>query len=410
MTTHNDDLTLVGTAEFKADAHARYAALRAQGPIHRVRSADGTTSWLVVDYELGRETLAHPQLSKNPEPFAEQLRASGRHILLAGSGFGGNMLMADPPEHTRLRRLVSKAFTPAAIERLAPRVEQLAHELIDAIAPAGTADLVAAFTGPLPMAVICDLLGVPEQHRDNLQRWTRRGMGNPSTAQREALLALNTYLQELLDAKRAAHADDLLSHLIGVHDDDHGRLSTTELLGTAVILVVAGHETTVNLLGNAIAALLDHPAQAAHLRANPHDLPGAVEEFLRFDSPVELTPARFATEDLLLGGHRIRRGETVTVALTSASRAAGPAETADRLDVTRPDARHLAFGHGIHYCLGAPLARLEGAVALRVLLNRLPDLAWADPPAQRHWLPAGITRGPVTLPVRFTPAGVTALR
>ncbi|MGR6912886.1 cytochrome P450 family protein [[Actinomadura] parvosata] len=402
MTVHHDNLVVVGTAGFKADAHARYARLRAQGPIHRVRSADGGITWLVVDFELARQALAHPALSKDPEPFAEQLRAAGRHILLAGSGFGGNMLMSDPPQHTRLRRLVSKAFTPAAVERLAPRVEELANELVDAIAPQGGADLVTAFTGPLPMAVICELLGVPEQCRDDLQRWTRQGMGTPSPRQREALLALNTYLRVLLATKRTAPADDLLSHLIAVHDDDHGRLSSTELLGTAVILVVAGHETTVNLLGNAVAALLDHPEQAAYLRANPGQLPAAVEEFLRFDAPVEVTPARFATEDLLLGGEHIRRGETVTVALTSASRAAGPAESADRLDVTRPDPRHLAFGHGIHYCLGAPLARLEGAVALRVLLDRLPDLAWADPSAERRWLPAGITRGPVALPVRFT--------
>ncbi|MFI6792967.1 hypothetical protein ACIBG4_37105 [Nonomuraea sp. NPDC050383] len=170
MTIHDHDLNLVGTTDLKADARARHVALRAQGPIHRVRSADGTTSWLVIDYELGRQTPAHPQLSKNPEPSTEQLRASGRHILLAGSGFCGNMLMADPPEHTRLRRLASKAFTRTVIERLAPGVEQLAHELIDAIAPAGIADLVAAFTGPLPMAVMCDLHGVPEQHRDDLQR------------------------------------------------------------------------------------------------------------------------------------------------------------------------------------------------------------------------------------------------
>ncbi|WP_240197223.1 cytochrome P450 family protein [Nonomuraea lactucae] len=400
MTTR-DGTILVGTPEFKADAHARYAELRRQGPLHRVRSADGSTTWLVVDYELGRQALAHPKLSKNPEPFAKGLRASGRHILLAGSGFGGNMLMADPPEHTRLRRLVSRAFTAGAVERLAPRIERLAHELIDAFASAGAADLVVSFTGPLPMAVICELLGVPEQHRDDLQRWTRQGMGNPSAGQRNALLALNSYLQRLLAMKRRVPADDLLSELIRVHDDDQDRLSEAELLGTAVILVAAGHETTVNLLGNAVTALLDHPDQAAYLRAHPERIPNAVEEFLRFDPPVEITPARFATEDLALAGQLIRRGETVTVALTSAGRAADPA---DGLDVTRSEPRHLAFGHGIHYCLGAPLARFEGAIALRVLLDRLPDLSWADPSAERRWLPAGISRGPVALPVRFTAA------
>ncbi|MEV0998740.1 cytochrome P450 [Nonomuraea sp. NPDC050202] len=400
MTTR-DDAILVGTPDFKADAHARYAELRERGPIHRVRSADGSTVWLVVGYELGREALAHPKLSKDPEPFAQRLRAAGQHIMLAGSGFGGNMLTADPPEHTRLRRLASKAFTAGAAERLAPRIEQLSHQLVDAFAPAGQADLVASFTRPLPMAVICELLGVPEERRADLQRWTREGMSNPSERQRAALLALNSYLRGLLDDKRRAPAGDLLSQLIRVHDDDHGRLSDTELLGTAVLLVVAGHETTVNLLGNALAALLDHPEQAARLRARPDLVPAAVEEFLRFDAPVETTPARFATEDLTLGGQHIRAGQAVAVALTSAGRDALPPDEAARLDVTRPEPRHLAFGHGIHYCLGAPLARVEAAVGLRVLLARLPGLAWADPSAGVRWLPAGITRGPVALPVRF---------
>lgn len=404
MTTHDAPI-LVGTPEFKADAHARYAALRERGPIHRVRSADGSALWLVVDHELAREALAHPKLSKDPEPFAERLRAAGQHIMLAGSGFGGNMLTADPPEHTRLRRLVSRAFTAGAAERLAPWIERLSHRLLDDVAATGAADLVASFTRPLPMAVICELLGVPEERRADLQRWTRQGMDNPSEGQRAALSALNAYLRGLLDDKRRAPADDLLSQLIRVRDDDHDRLSGTELLGTTVLLVVAGHETTVNLLGNAVAALLSHPEQAAYLRARPERVPAAVEEFLRYDAPVETTPARFATEDLDLGGQRVRAGQAVAIALTSASRASLPADEAARLDVTRPDPRHLAFGHGIHYCLGAPLARIEAAVALRVLLARLPGLAWADPSAEVRWLPAGITRGPVALPVRFTPSG-----
>ncbi|MGW4801742.1 cytochrome P450, partial [Nonomuraea sp. NPDC004297] len=303
------------------------------------------------------------------------------------------------------RRLVSRAFTAGAAERLAPWIERLSHRLLDDVAATGAADLVASFTRPLPMAVICELLGVPEERRADLQRWTRQGMDNPSEGQRAALSALNAYLRGLLDDKRRAPADDLLSQLIRVRDDDHDRLSGTELLGTTVLLVVAGHETTVNLLGNAVAALLSHPEQAAYLRARPERVPAAVEEFLRYDAPVETTPARFATEDLDLGGQRVRAGQAVAIALTSASRASLPADEAARLDVTRPDPRHLAFGHGIHYCLGAPLARIEAAVALRVLLARLPGLAWADPSAEVRWLPAGITRGPVALPVRFTPSG-----
>ncbi|MFE6520644.1 cytochrome P450 [Streptomyces sp. NPDC057794] len=406
--THVDgtDLPRVGRPEFKADAHRRYAELRRQGPLHRVRMADGSVGWLVVGYELAREAMAHPELSKNPEPFAEELRASGRHILLAGSGFGGNMLMADPPEHTRLRRLVSGVFTTQSVERLAPRMTELAHGLIDGFAERGSADLVASYTTPLPITVISELLGVPEEAHEDLLAWTRHSMGVPSDRQRAALLALNGYLRELLAAKRRAPADDLLSRLIAVRDEDSGKLSDTELLGTAVVLVVAGHETTVNLLGNALVALLDRPDQARALRENPGHIPGAVEEFLRYDPPLEVTPTRFATGEFELGGRLIRPGETVTVALTSAGRDAPVEDGADpdRLDVLRRNVRHASFGHGIHYCIGAPLARLEAAIALRVLLSRLPDLEWADAGEPVAWLPTGITRGPVRLPVRFTPS------
>lgn len=410
MTLHQEavasaHLLKVGTPDFKTHAHERYATLRALAPIHRVRMPDGSIGWLVVGHELARTALAHPLLSKDPAPYEEELRASGRHILLAGSGFGGNMLMADPPQHTRLRRLVSGAFTTGAVEALAPRVEELAHQYIDAFAPPGEADLVTAYTGPLPMAVICELLGVPAERRDDLQSWTRAAMTTPSDRQRAGLLAINSYLRELLEEKRNQPQDDLLSRLIAVRDEDDGKLSDAELLGTAVILVAAGHETTVNLLGNAMVALLDHPDQAQALRLAPERIPGAVEEFLRYDAPVESSPTRFATERFNLGGAVIEPGDTVTVALTSAGRDA-PVEGGsdpDRLDVLRHNARHVSFGHGIHYCIGAPLARLEATIALRVLLSRLPDLEWARPGEDVTWLPTGITRGPVRLPVRFTP-------
>ncbi|WP_250853093.1 cytochrome P450 [Streptomyces rhizosphaericus] len=259
LTDPAQDPVPVGTPEFKAHAHERYAQLRSLAPIHRVRLADSSVSWLVVGYDLAREALAHPKLSKNPEPYAEALRASGREILLAGTGFGGNMLMADPPEHTRLRRLVADAFMSGATARLAPRIEELAHELIDAIADRGEADLVASYTGPLPMAVICELLGVPAQRQADLQAWTRTAMGNPSAPQRSGLLALNAYLRDLLEVKRQSPANDLLSRLIAVRDQDGGRL---------------------------------HPDQACALRARPELIPEAVEEFLRFDASVETTPGR----------------------------------------------------------------------------------------------------------------------
>ncbi|WP_406175058.1 cytochrome P450 [Streptomyces sp. NBC_00996] len=398
------DLPRVGTADFKAQAHERFAELRARGPIHRVRMADGSVSWLVVGYDLAREAFAHPLLSKDPTPFASELRASGRHTLLAGSGFGGNMLMADPPAHTRLRRLVSGAFTAGTVTKLGPRIEELAHEFIDQFSEQGETDLVASYTGPLPMAVISELLGVPADRREDLRAWTRAAVGDPSHEQRASLLALNACLRELLEAKRRHPEDDLLSRLIAVRDEDAGRLSDAELLGTAVILLAAGHETSVQMLGNAVVALLDHPDQARTLRERPELIPAALEEFLRYDSPIETSPTRFATEEFTLGGQVIRAGDTVRVAVTSAGRDAPvePGADPDRLDVLRAGTRHVAFGHGIHFCIGAPLARLEGAIALRVLLTRLPDVNWADPDGEEvAWLPTGFTRGPVRLPVRF---------
>ncbi|WP_377271306.1 cytochrome P450 [Peterkaempfera sp. SMS 1(5)a] len=401
---------LVATPEFKADAHARYAALRKAGPVHRVRFPSGLEGWLVVGHDTAREALHHPALGKDATQAAAALEAAGHISNRPGVGLGGNMLTADPPEHTRLRRLVAGAFTPRRSEAMGPRIEQITAGLIDAIAPLGEADLVESFTAPLPMTVISELLGVPEEHRSDFRTWSQQALGNPPSAVRAGGAALNRFLAELLAAKRAEPGDDLLSALVAVRDEDDGRLSDTELLGTAVLLVVAGHETTVNLLGNAVLALLRHPAQARLLREQPDLLPGAVEEFLRYDAPVELTPQRFAAADVRLGGQLIRRGDIVQIALTSVGRDAASTDAApgtpgpDELDVTRAGVHHLSFGHGIHYCLGAPLARLEAVIALGALLRRLPGLELAVPYEQVAWIPGGIMRGPMALPVRFTAA------
>ncbi|SES30296.1 Cytochrome P450 [Lentzea xinjiangensis] len=391
---------------FKADAHARYARLRAEGPIHRITRPDGLDTWIVVAADLARDALTHPDLGKDPAVAAETLKAAGNHILFAGTGLGGNMLMADPPDHTRLRKLATAAFTHRRTQELAPAIEETARTLLAALPAEGETDLVESYTGPLPMTVISDLLGVPEAARADFRRWSRLATGATSAAQRESMLLLNEFLAELLRDKRRSPGPDLLSALIAVHDEDDGRLSDAELLGTAVLLVTAGHETTVNLLGNAVVALLENPDQLDLLRAKPELLPGAVEEILRYDTSVELTPTRFATRDVELGGVRIPRGSAVMVALGSANRDMPLPDGRDpaTFDVRGPAVRHLAFGHGIHHCLGAPLARLEGRIALGALLETL-DLAWADTTAPLAWIPGGIMRGPLSLPVRFTRRG-----
>ncbi|WP_020415951.1 cytochrome P450 [Amycolatopsis sp. ATCC 39116] len=391
---------------FKADAHARYARLRAEGPIHRVSRPDGLDTWIVVSADLARAALTHPDLGKDPSVAAEALKAAGNHILFAGTGLGGNMLMSDPPDHTRLRKLAAAAFTHRRTQELAPAIERTARTLLAALPDEGETDLVESYTGPLPMTVISDLLGVPEPNRADFRRWSRVATGATSAEQRDSMVLLNEFLAELLRDKRRSPGPDLLSALIAVHDEDDGRLSDTELLGTAVLLVTAGHETTVNLLGNAVVALLENPDQLDLLRAKPMLLPGAVEEILRYDTSVELTPTRFATRDLELGGARIPRGGAVMIALGSANRDLPLPDGRDpaTFDVRGPAVRHLAFGHGNHHCLGAPLARLEGRIALGALIETL-DLTWADPAAPLAWIPGGIMRGPLSLPVRFTRRG-----
>ncbi|MFD9541365.1 cytochrome P450 [Streptomyces sp. NPDC060022] len=394
-----DEIPYVFTPAFKADAHARYARLRKQGPIHRVRTHTDLPTWLVVGHDIAREALVHPLLGKDSTPADTALEAAGYTINRPGVGLGGNMLTADPPHHTRLRKLVASAFTPQRIESLRPRIQEIADKLLDAFATDGHTDLVPAFTTPLPMTVLSQMLGVPEERRGRFTTWTQQALGNPPEKQAEGAANLNGFLAKLLADKQRSPGDDLLSALVAVRDKEDGWLSDTELLGTAVLLVVAGHDTTANLLADGVLALLRHPEQAHLLRERPELLPGAVEEILRYDAPVEYTPMRWATEDFELGGVRIRKGDGVHIGLTAVGRDGG--EDADRFDVTRADGRHLSFGHGIHHCLGAPLARLEGVVALGTLLRRFPDLELAAPAEELPWVPAGITHGPSALPVRF---------
>ncbi|MFF2730242.1 cytochrome P450 [Streptomyces sp. NPDC058008] len=390
-------------AAFKADAPRRYARLRELGPIHPAEFHLGLRGWVVVGHDLAREALTHPALLKDSAPAADALAAAGYILNKPSVGLGAQMLQADPPEHTRLRRLASAAFTARRTAELAPRVERIAHDLIDALPPAGETDLMEAFHAPLPAAVIAGLLGIPAEHHGDFGRWSGQALQVDSPEHRPALASLHGLLAGLLADKRRHPEDDLLSALVGVHDEHDGRLSEEELAGTGMMLIVAGHESTVNLLGNATLSLLRHPDQMALLRERPELMPGAVEEFLRHDTSVERSTSRYAAEDLVLGGVSIPRGGIVVVGLGSAGHDAPQAEDTDPavLDVTRPAARHLAFGHGVHYCLGAPLARLETAVALRTLLSRMPELELAAPVESLDWIGSGIIRGVRSLPVRY---------
>ncbi|KWW99114.1 cytochrome P450 family protein [Carbonactinospora thermoautotrophica] len=388
--------------QFKANPHPTYAALRDHDPVRRVTLPSGLPAWLVTRYEDVKAVLADPRLSKDVRRFPDP----GRYLVAADlrETISRHMLNADPPDHTRLRKLVSKAFTPRRVEALRPRVQQITEELLDRMAPLGRVDLIDAFAFPLPVTVICELLGVPVEDRDEFRVWSNviiEGVGAGDRFE-SAVRAMDKYLRELVEAKRRSPGDDMLSDLIAAREEGD-RLSEGELTSMAFLLLVAGHETTVNLIGNGVYLLLTHPDQLALLRSDPGLLPSAVEEFLRYEGPAETSTLRFATEPIEIGGVTIPAGEVVLVALASANRDGRRFADADRLDITRGDSQHLAFGHGIHYCLGASLARLEGQVAIGELLARFPDLALAVPPEELAWRPGTLIRGLRELPVTYSP-------
>ncbi|MFK0115326.1 cytochrome P450 [Streptomyces sp. NPDC090994] len=393
------DLAALGES-FTRDPYPVYARLRAQGPVHRIRMPEGMDAWLVVGYEAGRAALTDPRLSKNWDNAAPAFR----HGAISA---GPHMLRADPPDHTRLRKLVAREFTARRVEQLAPRVQKTTDELVDAMlaAPGGRVDLVEALSFPLPISVICDLLGVPDLDRRSFRTWSNDALGATDPAQREAAAtAMVGYLTELIEDKRRHLGDDLMSALIHGSDEDGDSLSPRELLGMAWLLLVAGHETTVNLISNGVLALLTHPDQLAALRADPGLMGNAVEEMLRFDSPVETPTYRFTTEPMTIGGTTVPGGgELVLVALADANRDPDRFPESGRFDITRDARGHIAFGHGIHYCLGAPLARLEARIAIGTLLDRCAGLDLDIHPAAITWRTGMLIRGPHSLPVRVTP-------
>ncbi|WP_377269677.1 cytochrome P450 [Peterkaempfera sp. SMS 1(5)a] len=406
------------TFEFAADPYPAYAWLREYAPVHRTTLPSSVDAWLVTRYADARQALADSRLSKNPVHHSEQAHRSGR-VGIPGERSADlmtHLLNIDPPDHTRLRRLVSKAFTPRRVAEFGPRVQQLTDRLIDSFAERGSADLIHEFAFPLPIYAICDLLGVPPEDQDDFRDWAgmmiRHG-GGPRGGVARAVKRMRTYLAELIHRKRSEltaqplPGEDLISGLIRA--SDHGEhLTENEAAAMAFILLFAGFETTVNLIGNGTYALLRNPEQRALLqesvqRGDTSLLATAVEELLRYDGPVELATWRFATTPLDIGGVAIPEGDPVLVVLAAADRDPDRFEGPDTLDLARRDNPHLGFGHGIHYCIGAPLARLEAQCALATLLTRLPDLHLAAAPDDLRWRGGLIMRGLRTLPVGFTP-------
>jgi cytochrome P450 len=402
------------TWEFAADPYPAYAWLREHAPVHRTTLPSGVDAWLVTRYADARQALADGRLSKNPAHHSEQAHRTGR-VGIPGerqADLMTHLLNIDPPDHTRLRRLVSKAFTPRRVAEFEPRVQNLTDRLIDSFAARGSADLIHEFAFPLPIYAICDLLGVPAEDQDDFRDWAgmmiRHG-GGPRGGVARAVKKMRSYLLELIHRKRGELGEDLISGLIRA--SDHGEhLTENEAAAMAFILLFAGFETTVNLIGNGLFALLNQPEQRARLQASvaageTELLATGIEELLRYDGPVELATWRFATAPLSIGGVDIPVGDPVLVVLAAADRDPARFDRPDTLDLARRDNPHLGFGHGIHYCIGAPLARLEGQRALATLLTRLPDLRLAAEPGELRWRGGLIMRGLRELPVSFTPEG-----
>jgi len=387
-------------ADYFQDPYSVHARLRAQRPVTPVIMPGGAPVWLITGYAEARAALADPRLSKHvpgwhPEP--DSIFAS----------LDLHMLNSDPPDHERLRKLVNKAFTARRVERLRPRITAIAAGLLDDMSAQRDrpeVDLLASFAFPLPITVICELLGVPAADRDDFRTWSATIVSDTSAPEvfQAHATAMLRYFTALLAAKRDEPRDDVLSALIAARDEGD-RLSENELLSMAFLLLVAGHETTVNLIASGLLALLLNPAELARLRADPALIGGAVEELLRYVNPVNNATFRCATEPVEIGGVRISRGDPVLVALSGANRDPARFGDPDRLDLGRDGAGHLAFGHGIHYCLGAPLARLEAEIAISGLLARFGSISLAVPAASLRWRPSTLIHGLESLPVRLTP-------
>ncbi|MDC3953305.1 cytochrome P450 family protein [Polyangium jinanense] len=390
---------------FKANPFPFYARLRAQSPVFPQKLEDGRTAWLVTRYDDVVAVLKDPRFAKDrTKVLTREQQAKQPWVPDFIKPLERNMLDVDEPDHRRLRNLVHQVFTPRMVEDMRVRVQQIADDLLAKVAARGRMDLVRDYALPLPLTVIAELLGIPPETRPRFHRFSKALMETTSNV--KMVLALPQfyfmvrYLRALIAEKRARPRDDLLSALAQA-EEEGSHLSENELLAMIILLTVAGHETTVNLIASGTLALLQHPRELDRLRQNPSLIKSAVEELLRFTSPVEMATERYTREDVELAGVRLPRGELVLVVLASANRDAAQFEDPDKLDLARDPNRHVAFGQGIHYCLGAPLARLEGQIALATLLRTLPDLRLDAAPHTLRWRPTYVVRGLEALPVAF---------
>lgn len=394
-------------ADFMQDPYEILERFRNKGPAHEVIFAHGAKVWLVTRYDEIRALVSDPRVSKDGRRMNELFaRHSGAPVEEETPGVGfdddlaTHMLNSDPPRHTRLRALVSKAFTAQRVERLRPRIEQVADELLDAFAGKREVDLVDAFAVRLPITIICDLFGIPEEDREDFRLWGTKlvGAGQDPEEVADASKNVVAYASRLIDAKRADPGDDMISALLRATDDGD-RLTHGELVSMIFFLVVAGHITTIYSIGNAVYNLLTHPDELAKLRADLSLMSTAVDELMRYDSAAAVGTFRFTTDEIPLGDVVIPADQILALSWSSGNRDSAHFPDADRLDLNRRPLGSMAFGHGIHYCIGVPLAKLQIEIALARLITRYPDLRLAVEPEQVRWENNALLRGLVALPV-----------
>jgi cytochrome P450 len=396
----------VTSTEFKANPYPFYAWLRAEAPVYRVTLPDKQSAWLVTRYDDVAAVLKDERFLLNRlNAMSGDQRARQHWTPEFLKPLGRNLLQVDAPDHTRLRGLVHRAFTPRLVEKMRDRVQSISNDLLDAAQERGQMDLIRDFALPLPVAIIADMLGVPPEDRYKFHRWSSATVSSTASTWGMLrfipnMLAFLNYIRRLIKTRRANPQEDLTTALIEVKEAD-AQLSEDELVAMIFLLLVAGHETTVNLIGNGTLALLEHRDQMEKLQNDPSLIKTAVEELLRYASPVEMASPRYACEDLTIQSVTIPSGTLVHAVIASANRDERRFPNPSTLDIRREPNHHLAFGQGIHYCLGAPLARLEGQIAINTLLSRMPDLRLAAPIGALRWRKGIILRGLESLPVAF---------
>jgi cytochrome P450 PksS len=400
----------IASPEFKANPYPFYARLRAEAPVCRMTLPTRETAWLVTRYDDVAAVLKDERFVKDTANALTPAQAARqpwfRKIF---KSLKRNMLNQDPPNHTRLRALVNTTFTPRLVEQLRERVQQLTDDLLDAVQSRGRMDVIRNYALPLPTTIISKMLGVPAADRHQFHRWSNAVIAAANStwglvkAVPNALLLMR-YIRAFIKKRRADPRDDLVSALARAEEAGDA-LSEDELLAMVFLLLVAGHETTVNLIGNGALALLEHPDQLEKLRNDPALIKPAVEELLRYTSPVDTATERYAREDVAIAGVTIPRGDMVYVVIASANRDERQFPNPDALDITREPNRHLAFGLGAHFCVGAPLARLEGQIAINTLLRRVPDMRLTVAPDALRWRRGLLLRGLEALPVAFGKTG-----